>query len=195
MRRVAMVVAVLLLASTCGLAGELGDMKDFVAGKVAPFTMKLKDLDGSYLRFTSAYMPGGGWLTMLSRYGGEGAPAYTQGRTVAIGGESYLIAYAVDSKGGDPGVFTYGRPSANAPQPEAITENSELSLTLLGQRSFTAMGRVRPFDLPTELADYQRYLDSYQEMKATRTAAMSASSVACFCPVGTRAIRLPPTSR
>jgi len=170
MRRMAMVVAVLLLTSVGGLAAESGNMQDFLAGKVAPFTMKLKDLDGSYLRFTGSYMSGGGWLSSMQRYGGEGVPAYTQGRTVTIGSESYLIAYAVESKGGDSAGIMYGRPNPNAPEPQPITENATLSLTLLGQRSLGAMAKVRPFKLATELADYRRYLASYQELVASRSA-------------------------
>jgi hypothetical protein len=169
----AMVVGVLLLASAYGVAGESGGMNDFVAGKVAPFTMKLKELDGSYIRFTLGYTPGGGWLTALSRYGGEGAPAYTQGRTVTIGGESYLIAYGVDAKGGDTAMLMSGRPNPNAPEPEPVTENSILSLALLGQRGLTVMAKVRPFNLAAELADYQRCLDSYQELIASRSAMSS----------------------
>lgn len=173
MRRVAMVVGVLLLASVSGLAAESGGMQDFLAGKVAPFTMKLKDLDGSYIRFTGPYMSSAGWLSSMSRYGGDAAPAYTQGRTITVGGESYLIAYAVDVKGGDSSVLMYGRPSPNAPEPEPVTENSTLSLVLLGQRGLTALGKVRPFNLTTELADYQRYLESYQELVASRNAMSS----------------------
>jgi len=168
MKRVAMVAGILLLASASALAQEAGSTKDFVAGKVAPFTMKLKDLDGSYIRFTSPYMLGGGWLWAMQRYAGEGVPAYTQARTVTIGDEKYLIAYQVEAKGGDSSMITFGRPDPNAPEPEPITEDSILSLALLGQRVATVMTKVRPFDLAVELADFQRYLGRYHGMVAGR---------------------------
>jgi len=158
MKRVAIIVGMLLLASASGLADEAGNMKDFVAGKVAPFTMKLGDLDGSYIRFASPYLSGGGWLSAMQRYGGEGVPAYTQGRTVNMGGENYLVAYMVEAKGGDSAMLMGGRPDPNAPAPEPITENTILSLALLGQRGVTVIYKVRPFDLAAELADFQRLL-------------------------------------
>ncbi len=182
MRRVVVAVGVLLLTSVAGLAAGSGSMEAFLAGKVAPFTRQVKDLDGSYLRFALPYMSGSGWLGSMSRYGGEAPPAYTQGQTVTIGGEVYLIAYAVESKGGDASGLMYGRPNPNAPDPEPVTANSTLSLVLLGQRSFAALGKVRPFDLTTELADYQRYLTSYQEMMATRSAMNSPTMVSAAPP-------------
>lgn len=170
MKRVAIVVGMLLLASASALADELGSMEDFVAGKVAPFIMKLKDLDGSYIRFTTPYISGGGWLWAMQRFAGDGLPAYTRGQTVTIGSEGYLIAYMVEAKGGDTSMLQFGRPDPNAPEPEPITENSTLSIALLGQRGVTVMTRVRPFELAAELADFQRLLDRYQEMVASRNA-------------------------
>lgn len=181
MRRVAMVVGVLLLVSVCALAGEPGNIKDLVAGKVAPFTMKLKELDGSYLRFSSPYLSGGGWLSTMRSYGGsEGAPAYSQGRTVKIGDENFLIAYSVETQGGDPS-FMYGRPDPNAPEPEPVTEDSILTLALICQRSAIALTKVRPFNLAAELADYQRYLERYQALVASRGASRT-SPVQCQPP-------------
>jgi hypothetical protein len=166
-----MVMAVMLLASVSACAAEPASMADFLAGKVAPFTLRLKDLvGGNYMRFTSPYGSGSGWLGSMSRYGGDAAPAYTQGRTVTIGEESYLIAYTVEVKGGDTMGFMYGRPNPNAPEPEPVTADSALTVMLLGQRGNALMGSVRPFDLAAELADYQRYLASYQEMVTTRNA-------------------------
>jgi hypothetical protein len=170
MKRVVIVLGVLLAASASALASVVGNTEDFVAGKVAPFTVKLKDLDASYIRFTTPYVSGGGWLWAMQRYAGDGVPAYTQGQTVNIGSESYLIAYMVDAKGGDSSMITFGRPDPNAPEPEPVTADSILSLTLLGQRGVVVMTKVRPFDLAAELADFQRLLDRYQEMAATRSA-------------------------
>jgi hypothetical protein len=170
MRRLGLIVGMLLLTSVGALAAESASMKDFLAGKVAPFTLKLKDLDGSYLRFSSSYISSGGWLSLMPRYGGEGVPTYTQGRTINIGGEDFLLAYGVEVKGGDSSMFMYGRPDPNATEPEPVTGDSILSLMLIGQRGITALVKVRPFNLATELADFQRYLDSYQQMAASRNA-------------------------
>jgi hypothetical protein len=106
----------------------------------------------------------------MRSYGGESAPAYTQGRTVNIGGENFLIAYVAEGKGGDyAGLMYNGRISPDAPEPEPITGEATLSLVLLGQRGFTSMTKVRPFNLAAELADYERYLDNYRSFVANRS--------------------------
>ena len=100
MRRVVTVVVVLLLTSVAAQAASTPGMADFLAGKIAPFTLQLKDLNSTYLCFTSPYTFSSGWLSARG-YNSENAPAYTQGKTVTIGGENYLIAYTVEAKGGD----------------------------------------------------------------------------------------------
>jgi hypothetical protein len=153
-----------------GLAGEMQAINDVAAGKVAPLTLKFKNLDSTYFRFLSySYQRGGGgWLGTLSSYGGGGLPYYSQGRSVKIGDDSYLIAYTVEMKGSDYSLRMYGRPSANAPEPEKITGDTELGLYLLNLRNQPSLSGLRTFNLKAELALFDEYLQDYKEMMAAR---------------------------
>jgi len=95
-------------------------------------------------------------------------PYYSQGRSIKIGDESYLVAYTVEMKGSDYSLRMYGRPSANAPEPEKITGDTELGLNLLNLRNLSSLSGLRTFDLKAELALFDQYLQDYKEMMAAR---------------------------
>jgi hypothetical protein len=125
------------------------DFKDLLAGKTVPLSLKLKDLTSDWRRFTTvgADTVSPANITRLM-FGGAAGGYYSRGETVTAAGESYLVAYRLQTKPLDATVFTRGQP----PTPEKPTLDSVLSLCLLHLRTLDSFTDIRPFDLEVELA-------------------------------------------
>jgi len=127
---------------------------DFVAalsGDKHPLTLKLKDLDSSWRRVSTA---GSGeatnqmemYLAMLT--GGAENIYYTRGETAALGGEIYLIAYH------HPVSVNYAalmHGSSDMPPLPKITPETTLSLCLLSLRSLGSLRDIQPFSMTDAL--------------------------------------------
>ena len=160
MRRGAFMLFLLLAAlpawgqDTEGQAQQPMTFKQLLSGSAAPLSMKLKDLNGDWRRMSvsgpSEISMGGlmGMLTsMFSGMGMGGGVYYTRGDTVAIGSETYIIAYSTK-----PRKFTAAEISASKPPPpEKLTPDTTLTLSLLNQRTIGSFTDIEPFDLNEEI--------------------------------------------
>jgi hypothetical protein len=100
-------------------------------------------------------------LSMLGGLGGGQAQVcFTQGRTVVVGPETFLVAYTVESKG--PNVLEMLMQAAQGgkePDMAALfggskwTEDTLATLSLVNVRTVGALMGLRPFDLATVLAE------------------------------------------
>jgi hypothetical protein len=148
---------VALLLSVTHLPAETVTIKDALAGKVAPLTMKLGDLNRDWYRINVGVKGGPEVAGGASRaylglmLGGMGdSGCYTRGDTVTVEGEAFLIAYRLVTKPIDMTVMMRG--GANAlPAPEKPTPDSPLSLSLVHLRTVDGLSNIRPFDLEAEL--------------------------------------------
>ena len=159
-------------AATDASAGTT--LKELLAGSAHPLTIKLRDMKPEqWRRFTLAgETDGGGFSPLLLIFGmmGGGAAAppsaeavyYTQAQTVAIGGETYLIAYRPLLKQPDiMALMLQSQRNGNAqpaPEqiiPEKLTLDSSVSLSLLNVKKIGGMADIRPFDAAKEIAEHQ----------------------------------------
>lgn len=100
-------------------------------------------------------------LSMLGGMGGgPQRTCFTQGQTLAIGSETFLVAYAVEQK--SPNLLQMimeAEQSGKEPDMAALfggskwTEDTVASLTLINVRAIHTLSGVRPFDLQKELAE------------------------------------------
>jgi hypothetical protein len=144
---------ILFLAMAITLAAQAQThFKDIFSGKTVPLSLKLKDLTGDWRRFTTGgaadASPAGISRTYAAILGGGSVGYYSRGETVAADGETYLIAYRMQTKPLDVAVITRGQP----PAPEKPTPDSQLLLCLLHLRTLDSFADIRPFDLEVELA-------------------------------------------
>ena len=109
MKKVGVALLLAFVMSPCALAsqpkeGQLSDFKALLSGKVFPLTVKLKDLDNGWRRFTGGGAETAGYSQVWHRlFASTGSAFYTKGDIVSVAGETYLVAYslqlALDKKG------------------------------------------------------------------------------------------------
>ncbi|MBM3495575.1 MAG: hypothetical protein FJX72_14825 [Armatimonadetes bacterium] len=100
-------------------------------------------------------------LAMMGGLGGGQAQAsFTQGRTIAIGSETFLVTYAVEQKGPNLlDMMMQAEQTGKEPDMAALlgggkwTEDTVASLALVNVRSIGTLSGVRPFDLTKEIAE------------------------------------------
>ncbi len=152
LRRLALALAVCTLVATRAQSQDL-DLKEILAGTVAPVTMNLKDLDSAWRRVgvggSDSSNPIGA-LAALYGGGGGGSSFYTLGRTVKIGDETYIVAYRAASKPID--IMAMSRMS-EPPKPEKLKPDTKLWLCLLNVRTSGSIMDIRAFDLATEIKE------------------------------------------
>ncbi len=100
-------------------------------------------------------------LSLLGGLGsGDRQVCFTQGQTMTIGTETFLVAYAVEQK--SPNfleMILQADKSGKEPDMSALmgggkwTEDTLASLTLINVRSIRSLSGVRPFDLEKEIAE------------------------------------------
>ncbi len=170
----ALAAGVVLAAPGIARAQEVA-LKSAFSGESMPLAKKLKELDGGWRRITIGGNPSeskgslggfaGGMLGMMfgggGNAGGLSAPPsyYTMGNTITVGQEIFLVTYRHQTKGIDFGELVaqagQGGPP-KFPDPDKLTADSELQLTLLNVRSVQMISGIRPFNLDRELADAQK---------------------------------------
>lgn len=164
-----LVPAILMLTLGGAAPGRCqgGDLQQLLSGKTVPLTRKLKELTPEWRRASVAGLPEqGGNLTQMTggilgaMFGGGMASAltpppvcYTQGQTVSIGTETFLIVYQHAQKGMDVAAMMKAGPGGKLPPVEKLTPDSLLSLTLLNVRSLNSLSDLRAFNLDQELAE------------------------------------------
>lgn len=169
MRRTAIVLALTAVLSLYGQRSYGVEFEQLLSGSLAPLTVKLKDLDSSWrqISISGQFEMGDLLQTYTSLFGGKGNSGvyYTQGKTVTIGSETYVIAYRFPSTG--EGVNfrslierTLGGGSSKPSQADKLTPETSLTLSLLNLRTIGSLNNIRPFNLKEELAASER---AYQD--------------------------------
>jgi hypothetical protein len=172
----AVVAASALLADAAAprpaAAGE-PTLADVMAGKTAPLTLTLQQLDDEKAQWRRVRValpadastmngPDAMERALSAALGGPSPSVYyTRGQVVSIDGQSFLIAYRPKS---DP-------VNLSAPKPVKLTPKTPLTLSLLSVRTAAAFEDIRAFNLQEEMAA-QRQADKQAEKVST-----AASSV------------------
>lgn len=112
---------------------------EILEGDRYPLSLQIKELDSSWRVFSiSGQLEAGLFLTIIGTFVGVVPNEYyTQGETVNVGNETYLVAYSIPVS-----------------VSEAIPE-APVNLSLLNVRAISSMNNVQPFDLDAELAKLQ----------------------------------------
>jgi len=126
---------------------------DLLAGKMHPLSITLKEMGPEWRVFELA---GGenqlvSFFTMMAhaQSGQEGSNSYfTRGEVAAYGGETFLVAYRVETAPFD----FQGVMEGEAEIPEVpITPDTVATLSLLNLRMIGGLESIRPFDLEEEM--------------------------------------------
>jgi len=189
--KLATALVVALLAPTMAGAQQ-ADLAGLLSGKNTPQSMQLKQLDSTWLRIairsggTTEAGPGD-MLGKLAQIGmmadggkkAEGLPAllgllgglfgdkgtvyFTKGTTIALGAETFLIAYAVEKAAPNlVQMIMEAKEGGKEPDPSALfssgkwTEDTVATLALVNVRTIGSLTGVRPFDLKTEIAESEK---------------------------------------
>lgn len=131
-----LLATVLLLPGKPSLSQPLLEVLE---GDRYPLSFQLKDLDSSWRVFSiSGQLEAGLFLTIIGSFIGV-APNeyYTQGETVNVGNQTYLVVYGIP--------FSVTEAAPEAP----------VTLSLLNLRAISTMNNIQPFDLDAELAKLQ----------------------------------------
>ena len=169
MRRVALLMLVVLVAPTLASAapakgGQPASFKSLLSGKVVPLSLKLKELNNTWRRFT--LVETGGMGAIFGPVATVGGAYYTKGDTVTVAGETFLLAYR--QQGAQISLYQMVASGPGGAQMEELTAESPVTLSLLSLRNLAGMNDIRPFDLQQELAEYK---------KASEQAAQTASQM------------------
>lgn len=148
-------LALLLTVPVLGQA-ETGPLEAALAGKDFPLTLKLKDLDATWRRFSTSTFPVGYPVA-------NNSVMFTKGQTVKVGDETFLVAYRLLVKTLDPqqaaqaiawggrGMMMQGGGMPGVAEPDKPTAVSPVVLTLLNLRTTPSLLDVRAFNLDVEL--------------------------------------------
>ena len=113
-------------------------LSEILTGKTVPNTVKIRDLNPEWRALsTSGQFEFGNTIQMMvsSFTGGAFSPSYyTKGQTIAVAGETYMVAYSLQE------------------QPEKITGETTLGLSLLNIKTIGSLNNIRSFNLVTETA-------------------------------------------
>ena len=150
MRILGIAVLFILMKPALGFSDEI-NLKDLFAGKIAPLTVKLKDLNSNWGRFFLTDENGASVIGKM--YGGNSAIiVYTKGDTVIFGNEPYLITYRPPSaKNPFLALLQQQKDDESTVAPKEITPDTELSLSLLKIKSIVSLNNIKPFSLEQEI--------------------------------------------
>lgn len=156
MRRWIIVTMVLCLANIA--QAEEMTYNEALSGSSIPLSIKAKDLGPNWHHITATgptdVSGTGNWLQMYyASMSGASMPGFfTQGKTVAISGETYLVAYKVETQVVDVATMMRGATNGNSPtHPKVVTPETPLLLALLNVRSLGNLVDIRPFDAARDI--------------------------------------------
>lgn len=174
-RRICTVTLLMALTGVSATFGDGVDLKDFLSGKHAPLSLRLKDLDDTWCRFgLGAQSDSGALLMLYARLmgGASGAAAYyTKGETVMIAGETYVLAYRQQAKSVDATALLR---SGTPPSPEKLTPDTVLALALIQLRTAGSLTDIRRFNLEQEISDQESVRTVIED---SREKALNANSL------------------
>lgn len=171
MKKHAVLLTVTALLSISSLSSYGSDFSSLVSGQQVPLTKQLKDLDNSWRQISvSGQFEMGDFMKNWSSLFG-GSPAnyiyYTQGETVEVASETYIIAYRLPSTGEGltiqslmGTVTSFGCNEASLPI--QLAPETTINLSLLNLRTIGSLNDVRSFNISEELAASKK---RYEEAK------------------------------
>lgn len=179
-------------------AAQEGSISDILAGKTAPLTVKLKEMNGDWRHVSivsssgkgaagnplgslmglaalgsktgdgkkddpAAAMMGLSLLGGMFGGGGDGDAGsyYTQGKTVSMGGETFLVVYQYKKPELNLGQMIFDSAKNGGKEPDfaalasqaKLGPESSLSMALINFKSIGTLKDVRPFDLNREIEE------------------------------------------
>jgi len=158
-------VVLLLLLATCSFVwaaagAQPTDFASLLSGSSVPLVLKMKGLDGSWRRFTATGVQEAGGL-YASMYGVASVVYYSKGQIVSAAGEIYLLAYSLQAK--RPSYANMLMARGVMPEPETLTADSPVALSLLNIRTMGSLTDIRPFDRDAEI---EAYMKSYTDIRS-----------------------------
>jgi hypothetical protein len=193
MRKITLALAIATSMLTYSQKCLANDFQELISGEQAPLTKQLKDLDDSWrqIAISGQYEMADLMKSWTSLFGADfyNNIYYTQGETVKVNQENYIVAYRLTSSGeptniyslfenmmGTMGGMTGGDCSALA-SPKQISSETTISLSLLNLKTIGSLNNVRPFDLETDLALLKKTEQQTQEACEQANMAMVESQV------------------
>lgn len=170
--RIIVFLGIILLLALPTFSVEM-TFPDAISGKTFPLALKLKELDGEWLRVTiSGQNTQGDAMLQTMMYATAGIftiandnTCYTKGTTVTLGNVQFLVAYAVQPKQLTPQEI---EALAHQPRddylPEPLTPETPLTLSLLNLRTCGNLLDIRPFNLEQETRVIRRQEDINSEV-------------------------------
>jgi hypothetical protein len=176
-----------LLLAPAARAQE-NDAAGFLSRSRSPSALRLRDLTSEWRRVT-LQMPdeakgdaGGGIGGLLGGLMGgmfgkgmasavtpPPPPVYTQGQTVTLGGEPFLVVYRAPQKPLDMAAIMKAGPAGGPPDlpaPDPLKADTLLSMSLIRLRVIQSLNDVRPFNLEDELAESARAVEAEKALRA-----------------------------
>lgn len=168
MRKITLALAIATSIFTCSEKCLANDFQQLISGKQAPLTKQFKDLDDSWrqVAISGQYEMADLMKSWTSLFGADiyNNIYYTQGKTVKVNDEIYLVAYRLATSGeplninsllenfmGSTAALT-GGDCASITATEKITPETTVALSLLNLKTIGSLNNVRPFDLKMDLA-------------------------------------------
>ncbi len=179
MRKRLLILAVMTSILTYSQKCLANNFQELISGKQTPLTKQLKDLNGSWrqIAISGQYEMADLMKSWTSIFGADiyNNIYYTQGKTVKVNDETYVIAYRLASSGksltinsllenvmGSVAGLT-GTNCDSIVSPKKITPETTIALSLLNLKTIGSLNNVLPFDLETNLAMLEQ---AEQESKA-----------------------------
>jgi hypothetical protein len=168
MKKLVVLVVLAAMLAAFVQSAKCEEIKEVLKGKVAPLTLQLKDLNGDWWRLNVGSFTAENALMSFyaSLAGGAagGGGSYTQGETLKLGGETFLITYQVEAK---PVNYRDLMRSSEPPKPEKLTPETKLTLALLNMRMTASLSGIKPFDLEQEIKRSENAGVEVEEQEAT----------------------------
>ncbi|WP_319420462.1 hypothetical protein [Pleurocapsa sp. FMAR1] len=179
MRKLTLTLAIITSILTYSQKCLANDFQELISGKQAPLTRQLKDLNDSWrqVAISGQYEMADLMKSWTSIFGADiyNNIYYTQGKTVKVNDETYVIAYRLASSGKSLTITSLlknvmgsvagltGTDCDSIGSPEKITPETTIALSLLNLKTIGSLNNVRPFDLEKDLAMLEQ---AEQESKA-----------------------------
>ncbi len=168
MRKITLALAIVTSILTYSSKCLANDFQELISGKQAPLTKQLKDLDDSWrqIAISGQYEMADLMKSWTSLFGTNlyNNLYYTQGKTVKVNSETYVVAYRLASSGEPLNINSLfenlmgsvsgvaGGDCATIKSVEKITSETTIALSLLNLKTIGSLNNVRPFDLKADIA-------------------------------------------
>lgn len=168
MRKITLALAIVTSMLTYSPKCLANGFQDLISGKQAPLTKQLKDLDDSWrqIAISGQYEMADLMKSWTSLFGANlyNNLYYTQGKTVKVNSETYVVAYRLASSGEPVNINSLfenlmgsvsglaGGDCQTIKSAEKITSETTIALSLLNLKTIGSLNNVRPFDLKADIA-------------------------------------------